>query len=122
MELKQVAGKSLLTISSDNEFIYGTHIVKIDNENDISFSYNNIVPMQVAEKTIEKRLFAEIINLCENLVKNDLIPEIANYKNTERLPVFLKETVKYFAVISFGEYQPALYRIYIEGIFEKQPF
>lgn len=122
IELKKVAGKSLLTMSSDNEFIYGTHMIKINDVDVISFRYSDIVPLQVAEKNIEKGLFSKIINSCEGLVKNDLIPELTNYKNTEHLLVFLKETKKYYVIISFGEYQPTLYRIYIEGIFQKQPF
>ncbi len=122
MELIKVSGKSLLTMSSDNEFIYGTHTIKVNDGDVISFRYSDIIPLQIAEKDIEKTLFSKITNSCEGLVKNDLIPELTNYKNTERIPVFLQETEKYYAVIAFGEYQPALYRIYIEGVFQKQPF
>jgi hypothetical protein len=119
MKLKQIAGKGLLTMSSDNNYIYGIHEIKLENGDFISFRYNNIVPLQIAEKNLDPEIFLAIISSCEGLVKNDLIPELTNYKNQERLPVYLKETHNYFAVISFGEYQPTLYRIYLEGVFRK---
>lgn len=119
MKLKQIAGKSLLVMSSDIDFIYGTHNIKLNDIDSISFGHKDIVPLQVAEKTIETNIFSVIVNSCKGIVKNDLISELTNYKNTERLLVYLKETEKYYVVISFGEYQPTLYRIYIEGIFEK---
>lgn len=119
MNIQQVAGKSLVKISSDNNIIYGTHHALINDLELISFSYKDIIPLQIAEKNIERSVFNYLIKSCENITKNDLIPELVNYVNAERLKVYLKETDKYYIVISFGEYQPTLYRIYIEGIFEK---
>lgn len=121
IELKKVAGKRLLAMSNDENVVYGVHHIEIDNSNCISFNYENMVPLQVAENNIESNTFSKIIKSCEGIIKNDLIPELTNYKNAERLKVYIKETEKYFIVISFGEYQPTLYRIYIEGIFEKIP-
>lgn len=121
IELKKVAGKTLHEMTNDDAIIYGTHHVKLEDGESISFSYNDLVPLQIAEKNIEKHIFSFIMQSCEGLVKNDLIPELSNYKNAERLKVYIKETERNYVVISFGEYQPTLYRIYIEGIFEKKP-
>jgi hypothetical protein len=121
LQLKQLASKSLLTMSNDEKVIYGVHNIEIDGINCISFKYDDIVPLQIAENNIESSTFSNIINSCEGIIKNNLIPELANYKNAERLKVYIKETEKYFIVISLGEYQPTLYKIYIEGIFEKVP-
>jgi hypothetical protein len=120
-ELKKIAGKSLHNMTNDDTIIYGTHQVRLEDGESISFSYNDLIPLQIAEKNMDEQTFSFILKSCDGLVKNDLIPELSNYKNTERLKVYIKETERNYVVISFGEYQPTLYRIYIEGIFEKKP-
>ncbi len=119
IELKKIAGKSLILVSNDENIIYGTHTLNLDALRSISFSYNDMMPLQNAENTLEKDILIFMLKSCSGITKNDIIPELTNYKNAERLTVYIKETDKYYILISFGELQPTLYKIYIEGIFEK---
>ncbi len=48
--IKKVVEKSLLSMSSDTDFIYGIHNIRIENK-DFQFRYNELSPLHEAEKT-----------------------------------------------------------------------
>ncbi len=118
-DIKQIISKMLLIQSSDCIFIYSKHNFKINNELDFTFDFEELVELNIVENNIEKNLFTSIISHCKGIIKNNFIVDLTSYRNAENLYVYLKETSEYYVIISIGEYQPSLYRIYIEGVFLK---
>lgn len=118
-KITQVLNKKLLINTNEDEKIYGVHHIRIDHIKSLDFKISELTPLQFAEKTLDKEVFLELCRTCLNIKKNDLIPELTNYKNAENLQVYMKETETFYLVVSFGEYQPTLYRIYLEAVFEK---
>ncbi len=116
-KLVKVSGKHLVFDNSDEDF-YKEHLFLLENKDKIVFSPNELVKLKELEKN---NLYLEIIlNSCPGIHKYNPIAELVSYKNSEDLNVYYLEIHNYIAVIALGETQPGRYKIYIEGVFQKQ--
>lgn len=120
MTLKQVAGKSLIYDSTDDNF-YANHSIRLEGDETFIFSPTDLTRLEALEKSENKSLLNFILSSFPGIYRFAPIPELFGYKNEDELSVRFKETERYIGIISLGESQPGRYKIYVEGVFEKTP-
>lgn len=117
MELKKITQKqSFLTSASEKEIFAKIHNVRFNNDV-INFQFNELIPLEDFEKKVSPSYFLELTSKIDSISKG-----LISYKSDEGLKLYCKETENHILIISTGEYQPSLYKIFIEGIFEKINF
>jgi hypothetical protein len=94
-------------------------IININNEK-IEFKFNELEDFEDFEKKVSHKFSFDIMNQLPTIIKDNCIPEIPEYKSEEGLNVYIKELPKYFILLSIGEFQYGLYKIFIEAILEKK--
>lgn len=120
IELKKVAGKTLLYDGTDDTF-YQEHFFTLDNSDILKFSVRDIIEFADAQKTLDDSVIKFILKECPDIRKKEPIPSIIVFKNDDQLPVYFKSTDKYILIVGLGEFQYGRYKIYIEGAFFKTP-
>lgn len=112
MKLEQIGSKNILISTNHEKEIYkDTHYIQV-GEDIIDFSYSELKALQdVENELLDKNL---ILSSIKGLVKG-----LITYKNEDGLTIYVKETPEYIIIFAIGEYQPSLYKIYVESIFKK---
>jgi hypothetical protein len=118
IELKQVAGKSLIYDGTEDGF-YKTYSVTLDNEDVISFSPVDVTELENFEKTDKRNIIKLILEKTPTIKRFAPKSDFVYYKNQQGAIPYVKENNKYLAIISLGEVQPARYQVYVEAVFEK---
>jgi len=119
MNIKEIIKSQMLYDSTEDKF-YDVHKLKISSEEIFEFKINELIKFKELEKKYNKDDIQYILNKYDGKIyKSELIPELATYKNEDDLNVYFKETEKYLAILSLGEFQPARYKIKLESLFIK---
>ncbi len=121
IELKQVAGKSLIYDGLEDNF-YKPYSVTLDNGDVITFSPMDVTELESFEKNDTRNILSLILEKTPTIKRFAPAPDFIYYKNQQGVIPHVKENDKYLAVISLGEMQPARYQVYVEAIFEKTSF
>ncbi len=114
MTLKNLSKKKLIRSSSDQESIFSKPIIIHDeNSTKIDFIIDKLPTLLDFETSFPEYFFQ---------IKSDLniTKSLLNYKNIEGLKLYIFESESYLAVIAAGEYQPSLYKVFLETLYEKQ--
>ncbi len=115
----QISKKKLVLSSSNESEIYNTlHEIELIDDLKIKFKIRDLIALDQAEKVLPKELVAELLLKCSGIIRDLVIPELPEYKNAEGLCVYLLQSGNFISLISFGEFQYGLYKMYVEGIFE----
>jgi hypothetical protein len=121
MSLKQILGKKLLVDTGNENEIFNTeHIVGLADGTQLKFTTRELIDLADAEKK-DNSLIHAILTLSPNIEKQEPIPTIFIYKNSDGLPVFIKRQSEYLLLIALGEFQYGRYKLYLEGVFENHP-
>jgi hypothetical protein len=119
MTIKEIIRSKMLYDSTDDKF-YDVHKLQISSEEIFEFKINELIDFEELEKKYSKDDFQNILNKYDGKIyKFEPIPEFIIYKNEDGLHVYFKETEKYLAIFSLGEFQPARYKIKLESLFIK---
>ncbi|MBL7932505.1 MAG: hypothetical protein JNL60_11415 [Bacteroidia bacterium] len=106
--------KELFTSSSNEQELYTRHFKLNVLKEPIEFTFSELVPFESFINTHSEELLVEILSNLKAVTKG-----LISFKSSEGLKLYYKETMRYFLILSIGEFQPGLHKIYIEGIFEK---
>jgi hypothetical protein len=114
MQLKQIANKTLVLVSSkENEAFDSLHIFQSNGLN-ITFRVSDLEDLESFEHNTTKETLSYILSTTRGINRG-----LLSYKNEEGLKVYVQNSNSYLAIVSAGEHQPSLYKIYIESIYEK---
>jgi hypothetical protein len=119
MKLTQVAGKNLQYDGLENNF-YKTYSITLKNEDLFTFSPMDVVELEHFEKKDVRDLTSVLLDNLRTIKKFKPEADFIYYKNQEGLTPYVKETEKYIAVVSLGEFQPNRYKVIVEAIFLKE--
>ena len=115
MNLYRVAVKQLIVSNSSESIIFKKkHSVSLNNEKE-SFMFDELVSIEEYQTDISEEDF--------QFIKNELnfFQGLVTYKSVDHLSLYIKDTIKHVLVFAIGEIQPGLYKIFLEGAFQKSP-
>jgi hypothetical protein len=112
MHPKRIAPKTLFLAGTDEAHIYGEKHVYTFPAGSVSFVVNELAPLDDAEKLLPENEFRKLLGQLEGAEKG-----LITYRSAEGLKLYYLELPGHCIVISAGEYQPGLHKIYIEGVF-----
>jgi hypothetical protein len=114
MNLKQIAAKYFFLSSSDeNEIFNKSHSLQVEDKM-IYFKFCDLIELEQVKQIFSANNNAIILSSIMGLKKG-----LLTFKNEDGLKIYIKDSIDYILVISIGEFQPCLYKIYIESIFKK---
>jgi hypothetical protein len=121
MNLQRVFEKTLIFDNVEDHF-YDDQTIELPNSHLISFSPQNVVRLDSLEVPEKKQLLDAILNACPGVYRHTVTADLFSYRNNEGLGVYFKEDGGFLLVAALGEFQPARYKIFVEGVFavEKQ--
>ncbi len=122
MILKRILGnKLLLDTNSENEVYNKEHIIYATNEVQINFTYRELTELADAEPKFGINLITSILKSFPGIKKIESIPSIFIYKNSDELPIYIKQHGDYYLILAIGEFQYGRYKIILEGVLKKEP-
>ena len=118
MELKQVAGKSLIYEGPEDDF-YKPYFITLDNGDVISIPV--IINTRLKDLHSNKTITTSVISSLKNIKCVGFGNDLWNFQNEYGLTVFVCEDEKYIAIVSKGEVNRGVFKIILEGVFQAPP-
>jgi hypothetical protein len=115
MQLRRITPKEEWLSTPDQELVFAQPHVYAHPGGNAAFTLGQLPGLEEVEPVLPERVFKELLGHLGGVTKG-----LITYKSAEGLQVYFHETDLYYTIISAGEYQPGLYKVFIEGVFEKQ--
>lgn len=112
MNFKKIVAKQLIASDSDQKAIFTKKYKYQQQGLTIEFTVDQLSALEDLEGKIPPDVFKTIqseLNINKGLI---------SYKSAEGLKMFAKYTEKQIVLISAGEYQSNLYKVFIEAVYE----
>jgi hypothetical protein len=114
MHVQRITPKEAFLTGEDEAAIYGKQHVYHHRGGTIVFVPGKLTPLEEAEHLLPSDVFRDLLTQLEGVRKG-----LISYVSSEGLKLYFHETDDCYVVIAAGEFQPALHKIVIEGVFRK---
>lgn len=113
MTLKILSKKKLILTNSNQEIVFNQPIQFIEGSIKIGIIIDSLLTLQDFEISSPDVFFK---------IKKDLDVKkgLRAYKSSEGLSLYVYEDSQYLAILSAGEFQPSLYKVFLEVLYEKK--
>lgn len=115
MQLHRITPKEEWLATPDQEFVFAHPHVYAHPGGNTAFTLGQLPGLEKMESVLPEGVFKQLLSQLDGVTKG-----LITYKSAEGLPLYFHETDLYYTVIAAGEYQPGLYKVFMEGVFEKQ--
>lgn len=114
MQLRRITSKEEWLSTPDQELVFAQPHVYAHEGGNASFTLGQLPGLEEVEPILPAADFQELLSQLDGVSKG-----LISYKSAEGLQLYLHETDLFYTVIAAGEYQPGLYKVFIEGVFRK---
>lgn len=117
MVLVKILGRKILLDSCNESEVYNNeYYIALTTEEKIKFNYSELTELADAESKFGNEFIKSILKSLPNINKTEPIPSIVVYKNSDGLPIYIKQHEDYFLILGIGEFQYGRYKIILESV------